>query len=99
MFWWGLLIGLFIGANVGVFVAELLFGDRRGGQSMETIKIFCYRGHIVAEFAVVAGECFFECGQNGVVAYPAQKEIHLPRCCRCVAEEEMERLEREVSHG
>jgi hypothetical protein len=48
---------------------------------------------------MVAGECFLECGQDGVVAYPLEKEIHLPQCCRCVADEEMEKIEQEVARG
>ena len=31
MFWLGILIGLFIGANVGVFVVGLLLGAKKTG--------------------------------------------------------------------
>ena len=44
MFWLGILIGLFIGANVGVFVVGLLLGAKKAEWCEE-----CSRGSVILE--------------------------------------------------
>lgn len=35
MFWWGLICGLFVGANVGLFLAALCIAAARGDRRLE----------------------------------------------------------------